>query len=278
MAQVDPAANEGERAAVSELDVAAYNRTAWDQKVAEADKWTQAVDAETIAKARGGDWSVVLTPKKPVPRGWFGTLVGADVLGLASAGGQQGPIFAAAGAKVTVFDASDAQLGQDRHVAKREGLELRTVQGDMRDLSAFTDESFDLIFHPVSNCFCPEIRPVWRECFRVLRPGGRLLSGFTNPVLFQLHPDKLEQGLLEITYRRPYSDVESLSPEELERWTGPGEPLVYGHSLEDQIGGQLDAGFVLTSMFEDVQSDGPEQAADPYIASYFATCAVKPGA
>ena len=93
-------------------------------------------------------------------------------------GGQQAPILAAAGACVTVFDASDLQLQQDRMVAQRDGLEMQMVQGDMRDLSVFADASFDLVFHPISNLYVPDIQPVWRECFRVLRSGGTLLSSF----------------------------------------------------------------------------------------------------
>ena len=54
----------------------------------------------------------------------------------------------------------------------------------MRDLSAFPGASFDVVFHPVSNLFCPDLAPVWREAFRVLRPGGLLLAGFLNPDLF----------------------------------------------------------------------------------------------
>ncbi|MCR2721536.1 class I SAM-dependent methyltransferase, partial [Salmonella enterica] len=79
-------------------------------------------------------------------------------------------------ADVTVFDLSARQLEQDRAVARRDGLALTAVQGDMRDLSVFADQSFDVVFHPISNLYVPDVRPVWRECFRVLRPGGSLLS------------------------------------------------------------------------------------------------------
>ena len=58
--------------------------------------------------------------------------------------GRQGPILAAAGANVTVFDASEKQLLQDRIVADRNGLELEAIQGDMADLSCFEDSTFDL--------------------------------------------------------------------------------------------------------------------------------------
>ena len=61
--------------------------------------------------------------------------------------------LAAAGARVTVFDNSPQQLAQDRHVATREGLELITIQGDMRDLSAFDDEAFDLVWHAHALAF-----------------------------------------------------------------------------------------------------------------------------
>jgi 2-polyprenyl-3-methyl-5-hydroxy-6-metoxy-1,4-benzoquinol methylase len=99
---------------------------------------------------------VVLIGYEPVPRDWFpADLTGVAVLALASGGGQQGPVLAAAGADVTVFDNSPRQLGRDREVAEREGLALRTVLGDMRDLSAFPGDSFDLVFNPVSNTFCP---------------------------------------------------------------------------------------------------------------------------
>jgi ubiquinone/menaquinone biosynthesis C-methylase UbiE len=91
-------------------------------------------------------------------------------------------VLAAAGAAVTVFDNSPAQLGRDREVADREDLAIRTVLGDMRDLSALPDAGFDVVFNPVSNVFCPDLAPVWREAFRVLRPGGILLTGFMTPI------------------------------------------------------------------------------------------------
>src|SRR5262249_22910863 len=166
------------------MDIVAYNRRAWDRQVEKGNRWTIPVGPEAIAAARRGEWEIVLTPTKPVPRAWFPPLSGLPVLCLASGGGQQGPILAAAGANVTVFDNSPAQLERDRLVAEREKLDIKTVQGDMADLSAFADGSFGLIFHPCSNCFVPDVSHVWREAARVLRPGGVLLAGFTNPALY----------------------------------------------------------------------------------------------
>jgi SAM-dependent methyltransferase len=256
------------------VDVLRYNRDAWDKEVKNENVWTVPVTSDQVALARRGDWSVVLTPRRPVPREWFPELLGTAVLCLASGGGQQGPLLAAAGARVTVFDNSDGQLGQDRLVAARDRLDIDTVQGDMADLSHFGDGAFDLVFHPCSNCFSESIRPVWRECFRVLRPGGTLLAGFANPLLFCFDREKESQGVLELKYPVPYSDVASLSADERARLLEPDEPLCFGHSLEDQIGGQLDAGFILTALYEDVHLEGDMTA--PYFPGFLATRALKP--
>lgn len=258
------------------MDVSSYNRGAWDRQVEGGNRWTVPVSGEEVAAARRGEWQIVLTPLKPVPADWFPPLQGADVLCLASGGGQQGPILAAAGARVTVFDNSPGQLAQDRMVAEREGLEIGTVEGDMRDLSVLGDESFDLIFHPVSNVFVPEIRPVWREAFRVLRRGGGLLAGFANPAMYIFDFEKVDnKGVLEVKHRLPYSDVDSLDEDELQKVMESGRPLEYSHSLEDQIGGQLEAGFVLTGFFED-RFDVEEDPLSRVMPTFFATRALKP--
>jgi SAM-dependent methyltransferase len=257
------------------VDLRSYNRDAWDRMVSRGTCWTVPVGPDEIADARRGEWQVVLTPRKPVPRAWLGDVCGKDVLCLAGAGGQQGPVLAAAGARVTVFDNSPAQLDQDRRVATREGLAIRLVEGDMRDLSAFQDECFDLVFHPASNSFVDDIRPVWREAFRVLRPGGTLLSGFSNPIVFLFDPDLEQRGVLQLKYRMPYSDITSLTDEERARYTNAGEPLCIAHSLEDQLGGQLDAGFVITGLYEDKHLEGLHAE---YFSGMCATRALKPPA
>jgi SAM-dependent methyltransferase len=257
------------------MDVRDFNRRAWDEQVGRGNVWTRPVTREQVEAARRGVWSVLLTETRPAPREWFPEdLKGVDVLCLASGGGQQGPILAAAGARVTVYDNSPRQLAQDRHVAERDRLDIRTVEGDMRDLSAFADESFDLVFHPVSNLFVPEVRPVWREAFRVLRPGGALLAGFMNPAFYVFDLDLAErEGRLEVRHTLPYSDAVSLSGKALERRREAGEPLEFSHTLADQIGGQLDAGFHLTGLYEDSHQDFPLSR---HMPTYIATRAVKP--
>ena len=179
-------------------EVARVNRLAWDAMVARSNRWTLAVDTATIEAARRGEWDIVLTPTRAVPRAWYPPLAGERVLCLAGAGGQQAPILAAAGAQVTVLDNSPRQLEQDQVVARREGLAITSVLGDMRDLSEFADGSFAMVFHPCSNAFVPDVRPVWREAFRVLRPGGVLLAGFTNPVEYLFDAVAYERGELKI--------------------------------------------------------------------------------
>jgi ubiquinone/menaquinone biosynthesis C-methylase UbiE len=212
-----------------------------------------------------------------LPAGWLDDVRGLRILCLASGGGQQAPLLAAAGADVTVFDASDGQLQLDRMVAQREHLALGIVQGDMRDLSVFADAAFDLVFHPISNLYVPDIGPVWRECFRVLRSGGTLLSSFYNPVVFvgDRDPRFAEQELIRPRYTLPYSDLEQLDAQALEGKAQRGEALVFGHSLSAQIGGQLEAGFVLTGFYED-QQPHPGFVIDRYLPTFLATRGSKP--
>ena len=254
------------------MDICDYNRKAWDNYVNGGESlWTRPVSPEIIAKARNGEISILLTEQKPVPREWFPPLNGLDILCLACGGGQQGPVLAAAGANVTVFDNSPRQLDQDRFVAEREDLDIRLVEGDMRDLSAFTDESFDFIFHPVSNLFIHEIRSVWREACRVLRHGGTMLAGFMNPVLYIFDFEKAEQGTMEVRFKLPYADADY--PEIAEKLMAEGDALEHSHTLTEQLGGQMDAGFHIIGMYEDYQQ---YTAVSDYTPTYIATRALKP--
>jgi SAM-dependent methyltransferase len=254
------------------MKVHSYNKEAWNKQVETGNRWTQPVSPETIAKARQGEFSIVLTENIPVPKHWFPTLAGADVLCLASGGGQQGPILAAAGARVTVFDNSPSQLKQDRFVAEREGLTLKTIEGDAADLSPLEAESFDMIFNPCSTVFMEDVRAVWRECHRVLRPGGILMTGSMNPVHYIFDLFKMDEGILEVAHAIPYSDLTSLPKEDLEEQLEKGLPIEFGHSLTDLLGGQLDAGFVITNLYEDYMLESPLHNYHP---SFIATRALK---
>ncbi|MCA0982848.1 class I SAM-dependent methyltransferase [Halobacillus yeomjeoni] len=244
-----------------------HNSKIWDRKVEESVTYTRAVSSEVIEKSRRGDWQIGVTADKQVPRSWFPESVeGLKVLCLASGGGQQGPILAAAGAEVTVVDISVKQLEQDQAVAVRDNLKIHTVQAEMTNLPMFEDKSFDLIVHPVSNVFIEDVHPVWKECARVLKDQGVLISGFMNPALYLFDEQKEDKGILEVAYTLPYS---SLDDEKAD----PDEALEFSHTLEDQLRGQMEAGFVLTGFYEDDFGGG--RTIDRYMKSMMATRAVK---
>lgn len=261
----------------TDTDLITHNRAAWDRQAADVREWSRPVSAAQVAAARQGDWQVHLTPTA-LPADWLGDVRGQRILCLASAGGQQAPILAAAGAQVTVFDLSDGQLAQDRAVAARDGLTLHTVQGDMRDLAAFADGSFDVVFHPISNHYVPDVRPVWAECRRVLRVGGRLMASFYNPVLFVGAREAAldAQGLIRPVFTIPYSDLTDLDVDARAAKLARGEALTFGHSLSDLIAGQLATGFVLDRFLEDWQPQ-PRFVIDRFVPTFLATRAIKQG-
>lgn len=255
------------------MNIISHNSKAWDKKVESGSMWTNPVSIEVIEKAKNGEWNLSITNKRHVPKEWLPPLKGLKVLCLASAGGQQGPILAAAGANVTVFDISEKQLQQDCYVADRDNLNIETVKGSMLDLGAFTDESFDLIVHPVSNLFVEDVSMVWKESFRVLKYGGSLISGFVNPVLYLFDDEMEDEGVLQAKNSIPYSPFKALPEDELAKHIENNETLEFGHSLEQQISGQINAGFIITGFYED--DFGGERLIDKYIKSFIATKAVK---
>jgi ubiquinone/menaquinone biosynthesis C-methylase UbiE len=256
------------------MDVLKQNSIAWDQKVEDGGDYTRPVSKEVIAKSKAGDWEIGVTAGKMVPRNWFpDSIKGLKILCLASGGGQQGPVLAAAGADVTVVDLSQKQLEQDKYVAERDGLTLTTIQGSMLNLHFLEEKTFDLIVHPVSNVFVENILPVWKEASRVLKDNGVLIAGITNPLLYIFDDEEEDKGNLVVKHKIPYSDVLALSEEKLEQFKESKRALEFGHTLEDQIQGQIDAGFVITGFYED--DFGGTRMIDNFIKTFIATRAVK---
>ena len=220
-----------------------------DRWVSEGWEWGKPISHETFLKAARGEWDVHLTPTRKVPHRWFGDLKGKKVLGLAAGGGQQMPVFAALGAECTVLDYSPKQIESEQMIAEREGYSIRIIRGDMTQRLPFEDEEFDLIFHPVSNCYVQEVKPIWRECFRVLKPGGSLLSG-TDHYVNYIVDDKEER----IVNHLPFDPLKD--PEQMKQLEADDAGVQFSHSLEEQINGQLEAGFTLMELYEDTNGQG----------------------
>ena len=238
-----------------------------DRWIDEGWKWGIPISHEDYEKALSGEWDVHLTPTKFVPHGWFGDLKGKKVLGLASGGGQQMPIFAAQGAVCTVLDYSEKQLESERMVARREGYSIEIIHADMTKPLPFSDESFDIIFHPVSNCYVEEVLPIFRECARILKHGGILLAGLDNGVNFLVNDDETQ-----IVNTMPFNPLKSeVQRRQLEE-SDCG--MQFSHTVQEQIGGQLEAGLVLTNLYGDTNGEG--RLHEMNVECFLATRAVKP--
>ena len=249
------------------MDYQDINAQVIDRWVEEGWEWGVPIDHETYVKAQNGQWDVVLTPTKPVPHSWFGDLKGKKVLGLASGGGQQMPIFAALGAECTILDYSPRQLESERLVAQREGYNIRIIRADMTKPLPFGDEEFDLIFHPVSNCYVEKVEPIFKECYRILKHGGIFLAGLGNEVNYLVDED--EQSII---YSMPFNPLVNENQRKMLEDTDCG--MQFSHTLEEQIGGQLEAGLVLTHLFSDTNGEG--RLHEMGIETYIATRAIKP--
>ncbi len=228
--------------------------------------WGIPISHEEFMGVSNGEWKIFLTPTKPVPRNWFPNLKGKKVLGLASGGGQQMPIIAALGANCTVLDYSDKQLESERIVAEREGYSINIVKADMTKPLPFGADEFDLIVHPVSNCYIREVNPIWKECYRILKKGGIMMSGLDIGINYIV--DEKEEKIVHSLPFDPLSD-ENLMRE----LQNSNEGIQFSHTLTEQIQGQLEAGFSLISLYEDTNGEG--RLHELNIPSFIATLSMK---
>ncbi|MBW3082513.1 class I SAM-dependent methyltransferase [Bifidobacterium phasiani] len=243
------------------------NAAAITQWIAEGWEWGRPVDHETYERALAGEWDIVLTPTRPVPHEWFPDLRGRHVLGLAAGGGQQMPILTALGARCTVLDYTPAQLDADRMVAEREHYIIDVVRADMSKPLPFDDGSFDLIVHPVANCYIEEVLPLWRECFRVLRPGGRLMAGLDNGFNYAFGDDEER-----VVNHLPFNPLKN--PDQMAQLDRVNDGVQFSHTLDEQIRGQIQAGFRIVDLYED--TNGAGRLHELGIPTFWATLAQKP--
>jgi len=206
-----------------------------------------------------------LTPESARERvddlGFLVDVSGEQVLCLGGGGGQQSVAFALLGARVTVLDASDAQLQQDRQAAAHYGLDVELVQGDMRDLSIFGADVFDIVYQPYSINYVPETTRVFRETARVLRTGGLYRLGFHNPYTIAVDEDVwtgdgylLNGAYLEgenVSLQYPEWDIESASGEV----TKITSPFLFRHTMGTILNGVVANGFVVLGLSEDSRGD-----------------------
>lgn len=255
------------------MDVTESNQKAWNRVALDQEVWFTTASEKEIADAKEGKPRIILTATKSAPLEWLGDLKDKKVLCLAGGGGQQSPILAAAGADVAVVDFSEKQLEKDRNVAEQFGLELRTIQNDMRDLSAFESHTFDLIVNPCSVNYCDSVQLMWNECFRVLKTGGALVAGMINPINYLFDPLQADKGQLVVKNKLPHADS-SLPKETQTQLLGENRPLEFGHTLSTLLGGQIQAGLVITDFYEDRWGQGDELS--KYLDVFIATRSIKP--
>ncbi len=255
------------------MNVREFNSKAWDENVRKHENFTFPSSLVDIMSAKQGKWRLSITGNRFIPQYWLPEVNGKRILCLAGGGGAQGPVLAAAGASVVVFDNSPMQLKIDQDLQVEHNLDLTTVEGDMCDLSCFNDKTFDYIIHPVANVFVENVQPVWAEAYRVLKKGGIMVAGIANPAIYIFDQELLDKDKLIVRNKLPYSDVQHLPPKKLKEHIENKIPLEFGHTLEQQLGGLCRAGFLIADFFEDDYNG--EDILDDYLKSLIALKAVK---
>lgn len=242
------------------------NKETIDRWVEEGWEWGKSISHEDYIKAKNGEWKVFLTPTVAVPIDWLGDLKRKKILGLASGGGQQMPIFNALGAICSVIDYSSKQIESEDNVAKREGYTIEAIEGDMTKKLPFDDDTFDIVFHPVSNCYVEDVQHIFNEAYRVLKKGGIFLAGLNNEINYIV-----DQNEREIVWKMPFNPLQDEKAKEFMVKEDAG--MQFSHDMTEQIGGQLKAGFTLVDIYEDTNGFG--RLHELNIKSFIATKSIK---
>ncbi len=247
-------------------------------------RWNNLADAQVEYSRPFLSFTIKDAEKYVYRHGILKEVSGKQVLCLASGGGQDSVAFGLLGADVTVLDLSDVQLERDRQAAVAHRLQTKTVQGDMRDLSAFPDNHFDLVWQVYSINFVPSVAPVIREVQRVLKPGGMYFLQFANP--FAIGIDEAKWDGQAYPLAGLYLDGEDLSgkfPEwDVKQPDGAlvkcSSPHEYRHTLGTVLNGMAGNGFILLGLWEWMkQEDGSQpgswahytQVMPPYLSSFW---------
>jgi SAM-dependent methyltransferase len=222
-----------------------HNQRAWDERVRRRLNHTRPASEKVFTDPAG----------MADIYGWIGrNLSGQHVLCLGAGGGRHGPIYAAAGATVTVVDISPAMLELDHAMAQKRGLTLHTLAASMDDLSQLRQEQFDLVVQPISTCYVPDVTKVYQEVARVTRPGGLYISQHKQPANLQASA-QLEPGQSGYVVQEPYyrqGPLPSVAAGSLHR---ESECLEFLHRWEDLLGGLCRSGFVVEDLLEPHHGD-----------------------
>lgn len=230
-------------ASTQRLDSLQHNRKAWDRLVESGHVLTKPASDEELSR-----------PLSIVDGiGWLGgSIKGWNVLCLAAGGGRHGPLYAAAGAQVTVVDISTAALKQDREMARAKNLQLTTVETSMDDLSMFSVGQFDLVIHPVSTCYLSILGKLFTEVARVTRPEGLYISQHKQPINLQA---SLDTHVGQYVIQHAYYDTSPVpSAQQPSRLREPGAKE-YSHTLATILGGICRSGFVIEDLIEPFHGD-----------------------
>jgi ubiquinone/menaquinone biosynthesis C-methylase UbiE len=251
------------------MDTEEINSRAWDKEEERGNWWTRIVGEDEIEKARRGSLYLRITTEKAVPPSWTERIKDKDVLVLCGGGGQQTPLLAAYGCRVTSVDISPHQIGQDRKALEMYGLTAKNVVGSALSLP-FSSSSFDAVVNPISLNFIEDINKVYDEVDRVLRKDGYFMMGIANPVLY-IFDEKKQKRKLKVKYTLPFSTTKSLSEKEVERKIKAGDTLEFSHTLESIITPLLGRGFVMEDFFSDSALSEPTDSFihDSFLAFLF---------
>ena len=213
------------------------------------------LDREMVKKVATGKIKKVPKPLDIIyPPGILSEVKGKNVLCLAAGGGQQSAVFGILGANVTVLDLSDGQLAGDQKAAAHYGYKVRTVQGDMSDLSAFKNSSFDLVYQPPSMGYVPDIGKVYRGVARILRPGGLYVADAQNPLAQFVDENSWDGKGYRISV--PYAIKGK-------RRAKDKNVMEFRHYLSDSFNGLIEAGFTIERVEEEPPGLSPEGKPKP---------------
>ncbi len=225
------------------------NIKAIESWIEEGWRWGTPISDEEYLAATKGEFSLLLTPNRPLPKHWLLPIAGKKVLGLASGGGQQIPILSALGAKCTLLELSDKQIASDVAFAKRHNYEVEITKASFTKPFPYKDNTFDMVVNPISLCYARELKPIFVEIARVLRPGGVLLIGLDNGTNYLTNEEEKE-----ILFSYPFDPLSN--EEQAKELENDDAGVQFSHGIEESIGGLIAAGFRLEEIREDTNEYG----------------------